>query len=370
MSLSPITLLVLIAIAGGLFYMWQRQQGRHGTTGGNKGAATPILDSYTIDFTKLARDGKIDPVVGREDEVLRLAQVLSRRTKNNVILVGAPGVGKTAVVEGLAQRLVAGDVPDVLRGKRMLALQVAALLAGTKYRGEFEERAKRLLQELSAAGRSIILFIDEIHTVIQSHGTEGAVNFSDILKPALAHGDVQLIGATTTNEYEKYIKPDESLERRFQVVEVLEPSVEDTVKILQGVKDKYKEYHKVEFTDGAIQAAAELASKYIKVRHLPDKAIDVIDEAAAMVKVSHVHKGVVGALHGAARAKNEALGLLWSKIQELDKKLLTADAALRASLTSEREELEVKLEQQGTTVVDVDDVKKIIREWSGLADLG
>lgn len=330
---------------------------------------TPILDSYTLDFTKLARDGKIDPVVGREDEVLRLAQVLSRRTKNNVIIVGAPGVGKTAIVEGLAERIVAGSVPDVLRGKRVLALRVAALLAGTKYRGEFEERAKRLLQELAAAGRSIILFIDEIHTVIQSHGTEGAVNFSDILKPALAHGDLQLIGATTTAEYERYIKPDESLERRFQLVEVLEPSVEDTVRILQGVKDKYKEYHKVEFTDGAIQAAAELADKYIKNRHLPDKAIDVIDEAAAMVKVSHVHQGVLGALHGAARAKNQSLATLWSQIQELDRRILQADSASRLTLAAEREQLEVKLEQQGITVVDVDDVKRIISEWVG-ADIG
>lgn len=368
MVLSPTSLVVVFVLAVSLWYLWWRQQ--HGSALPQRGhTATPILDSYTIDFTKLARDGKIDPVVGREDEVLRLAQVLSRRTKNNVVIVGAPGVGKTAIVEGLAQQIVAGSVPDVLQGKRVLSLQVASLLAGTKYRGEFEERAKRLLQELAAAGRSIILFIDEIHTVIQSHGTEGAVNFSDILKPALAHGDLQLIGATTTVEYERYIKPDESLERRFQVVEILEPSVAETVLILQGVKDKYKEYHKVEFTDGAIQAAAELADKYIKNRHLPDKAIDVIDEAAAMVKVSHIHIAVVGALHGAARAKNEGLAKLWSQIQELDRKILQADAVARVTLAAEREQLEAKLEQQGTTVVDVDDVKRIIMEWSGVKDL-
>ncbi len=348
-----------------LFYFWQRTKSAGGVGQVFSPSPTPTLDSYTIDFTRLARDGKIDPVVGREREVIKLAQVLSRRTKNNVILVGSPGVGKTAVVEGLAQSIVADNVPDVLRGKRMLALQVAALLAGTKYRGEFEERAKRLVQELSTAGRSIILFIDEIHTVIQSHGTEGSVNFSDILKPALAHGDLQLIGATTTNEYERYIKTDESLERRFQVVEVLEPSIKETVIILQGVKDKYKDYHHVEFTDGAIIAAAELAAKYIKNRHLPDKAIDVIDEAAAMVKVSHIHQGIVGALHGAARAKNLKLASLWSKIQELDARALQGSMLEREKIAREREQLETELEKLGMTVVDVDDVKKVIMEWTG-----
>jgi ATP-dependent Clp protease ATP-binding subunit ClpA len=364
MNTSPLVIILAVLIGGLAFYIWQKQQ--KGSFGKLNGSQTPILDSYTIDFTGLAREGKIDPVIGRESEVMRLAQVLSRRTKNNIMLVGVPGVGKTAIVEGLAARIVQGSVPEVLQNKRVLSLQVASLLAGTKYRGEFEERAKRLMQELKAMGRQIILFIDEIHTVMQSRGTEGAVNFSDILKPALAHGELQLIGATTTNEYEKYIKSDESLERRFQLVEIIEPSVEETILILQGVKDKYKDYHKVEFTDGAIIAAVELANKYIKNRHLPDKAIDVIDEAAAMVKVSHIHQGVVGALHGAARDKNKILAELWTKIQKIDKNILQTAVVARVKLIADREKYEQEVESMGMTVVDVDDVKKVISEWSGV----
>ncbi|MFA4937116.1 MAG: AAA family ATPase [Patescibacteria group bacterium] len=363
MSLSTLAIVLIFIILGAIYYYWQKQKNGSNMSWTSK-TGTPVLDLYSVDFTKLARDGKIDPVIGREEEVLRLAQVLSRRTKNNVLLVGAPGVGKTAIVEGLAQRITQNSVPEVLQHKRVLSLQVASLLAGTKYRGEFEERAKRLVQEISSTARQIILFIDEIHTVMQSRGTEGAVNFSDILKPALAHGDLQLIGATTTNEYEQYIKPDESLERRFQMVEILEPSVDDTIKILQGVKDKYKSYHKVEFTDGAIVAAAQLADKYIKNRHMPDKAIDVIDEAAAMVKVSHINQVVVGALHGAARDKNKALAELWTKIQQIDKNILQTEIAARPKLIAEREKYEQELEGLGMTVVDVDDVKKIISEWT------
>lgn len=366
MNLSTLALVLIFIILGAVYYYWQKNRGLTGgfVNLGFSSSRTPILDSYTIDFTKLATDGKIDPVVGREEEVLRLAQVLSRRTKNNVLLVGAPGVGKTAIVEGLAQRISQGSIPEVLQHKRVLSLQVASLLAGTKYRGEFEERAKRLVQEISAASRQIIIFIDEMHTVIQSRGTEGAVNFSDILKPALAHGDLQLIGATTTSEYEQYIKTDETLERRFQIIDIVEPSIDETIKILYGVKDKYKSYHKVEFTDGAIITAAQLADKYIKGRHMPDKAIDVIDEAAAMVKVSHIHQGVVGALHGAARDKNKILAELWTKIQKIDKQLLQTPTTEQGSLTTEREKLEQELETIGTTVVDVDDVKKVVSEWS------
>lgn len=352
---------------GVLFYVWRRSHSGGGTGFSSfSSSATPTLDSYAIDFTQMAREGKIYPVVGRAEEVRRATQVLSRRTKNNVILVGAPGVGKTAIVEGLAQRIVKGEVPDVLIGKRVLALQVASLLAGTKYRGEFEERAKKLVQEIETSARQIILFIDEIHTVIQSRGAEGAVNFADILKPALAHGDLQLIGATTTNEYSQYIKTDESLERRFQLIEVEEPSSEQAIVILQGVKDKYREYHNVEFTDGALEAAVRLTDKYIKGRHLPDKAIDAIDEAAAMVKVSHLHTGVVGALQAAAARKDPSRAELWVKVQALDKKIFELPRTKRAGVVAEREQLETGLAKLGTTVVDVDDVIKIIEDWTGV----
>jgi len=249
---------------------------------------TPLLDTYTTDFTQLAHIGKIDPVIGRYNEVLRLSQILSRRNKNNALLIGAPGVGKTAIVEGLAQRIAKHEVTETLQGKRVLSLDVANLLSGTKYRGEFEKRAKQLVQEISSSERSIILFIDEVHSVIQSQGSEGSVNFSDILKPALARGDLQMIGATTTDEYNAYIKTDPALERRFQTITVKEPTIKDTIAILQGVKDKYREYHKVQFTDAALETAANLTKKKIKNRTLPDKALDAIDEAASMVRVAHI----------------------------------------------------------------------------------
>jgi ATP-dependent Clp protease ATP-binding subunit ClpA len=215
-----------------------------------------------------------------------------------VILAGPPGVGKTAIVEGLAVGIITGDVPDVLKNKRVLSLRVSELLAGTKYRGEFEQRVKMIVEEIHRSDRTIILFIDELHTVMQTKGTEGAVNFSDILKPALARGDLQLIGATTQKEYEEFIKPDETIDRRFQVVLVDEPDVEETIKILQGVKAKYEDYHHVKFTDEAVIAAARLSHEYIKGRRLPDKAIDAMDEAAAMVNVgTHTHGAAL--LHGA-----------------------------------------------------------------------
>lgn len=321
---------------------------------------TPFLNMYAVDFTDLARNGKLDPVVGRQDELQRVSQVLCRRSKNNAILVGLPGVGKTAIVEGLAQRIVHSDVPENLLNKRVLALDVATLISGTKYRGEFETRAKKIVQEIANSDRSIILFIDEVHSVVQSQGTEGAINFSDILKPALARGDLQMIGATTHDEYEKYIKSDSSLERRFQGVEVSEPSSEETLQILQGVKNKYREYHKVEFTDAALEVAAELSKKLIKDRKLPDKAIDAIDEAASMVKVSHVHSDIPLILYQAAVEKNPEVAEIWKKIQELDAASVQND---NPKSIEKRESLERQLEKSGVVTVDSDDVEKVIKGW-------
>jgi len=268
---------------------------------------TKNLDMFAADLTVQAKQGSIDPVIGREEEINRVTQILTRRTKNNVILVGQPGVGKTAVVEGIAGRIASGDVPRVLSNKRVLLLQVAELLAGTKYRGEFEQRVKGIVQEIRNSNRSIILFIDEIHTITQTKGTEGAVNLSDILKPALARGDLQLIGATTQKEYELYIHPDESWDRRFQVVAVDEPSSKESIKILQGIKKNYEEFHEVKISDDAVRAAVSLSKKYIKGRRLPDKAIDIMDEAAAMVNVAKgsEHHPVAGILHAASKKSSE-----------------------------------------------------------------
>ncbi len=291
---------VVLVIAGVTLFMFKKR--------GTSVHGTRDLDTFAVDLTKMAKEGKLDSVIGRETEIMRVTQVLTRRTKNNVIMAGPPGVGKTAIVEGLAQLIATGDVPDVLKNKRVLSLRVSELLAGTKYRGEFEERVKHVIEEIRASNRTIILFIDEFHTVMQTKGTEGAVGFSDILKPSLARGDLQLIGATTQKEYTELVKPDESMERRFQIILIDEPSVSETIKILQGVKKSYEDYHKVKFTDEAISAAAHLSEEYIKNRRLPDKAIDIIDEAAAMVNVQGgTHHHAAALLHGAARSRACAL---------------------------------------------------------------
>ncbi len=243
------------------------------------------LQRYSRDLTELARRGKLDPVIGRDEEIRRVIQVLSRRTKNNPVLIGEPGVGKTAIVEGLAQRVVAGDVPESLKRKRIVALDLGAMVAGTKYRGEFEDRLKAVLKEIEEAGGEIILFIDELHTLVGAGGAEGAIDASNMLKPALARGDLRCIGATTLSEYQKYIEKDKALERRFQKTYVGEPTVEDTIAILRGLKERYEIHHGVKIKDSAILAAAMLSHRYITDRFLPDKAIDLIDEAAASLRI-------------------------------------------------------------------------------------
>ncbi len=243
------------------------------------------LEKYGRDLTRAAADGKLDPVIGRDDEIRRVIQVLSRRTKNNPVLIGEPGVGKTAIAEGLAQRIVSGDVPDGLKDRRVVALDIGALIAGAKYRGEFEDRLKAVLKEVQDAGGNVVLFIDELHTIVGAGASEGAVDAANLLKPMLARGELRAVGATTLDEYRKYIEKDAALERRFQPVFVEEPSVEDTIAILRGLKGKYEVHHKVRITDSALVAAATLSDRYIADRFLPDKAIDLVDEAASRIRM-------------------------------------------------------------------------------------
>ncbi len=328
--------------------------------------STPTLNQYGTDLTKRATEGKLDPVIGRKDEIDRVIQILSRRSKNNPCLIGEPGVGKTAVVEGLAEKIIAEDVPEMLKGKRVVSIDLSSMIAGAKYRGDFEERIKKCLNEVKKAG-DVILFIDEIHTIVGAGSAEGAVDAANILKPLLARGEIQLVGATTLNEYRKYIEKDSALERRFSPVTVLEPTTEDTVKILQGIRDKYEAHHNVQITDEAIESAVKLSVRYITDRYLPDKAIDLIDEAASRIKmktytVPDKIKEIEEQVENLAKEKEEAV-----RVQDFEK---------AASLRDKERELKDKLEKdkkkwenknsKAVTVLKEDDIAEVISSWTNI----
>jgi len=330
---------------------------------------TPTLDGYSRDLTVLAAEGKLDPVIGRASEIQRIIQILSRRTKNNPVLIGEPGVGKTAIAEGLASRIYAGSVPEVLKGKRVLSLDLPGMLAGTKYRGEFEERLKKVVDEIEKAHGGIILFIDELHTVIGagSTGEGGGMDAANILKPALARGELQAIGATTLNEYRKHIEKDAALERRFQPVMVAEPTVGDTIEILRGLKDRYEAHHKVRITDEAIQAAAVLSDKYLRDRFLPDKAIDLVDEAAAKVRLTALEQPeeVAKREEQLKRLKRERIAAQRAKKKDKEKSLIQEIS----KLTKEIEDMESKWQtKRGTNDLEVkaNDIEQIISQWTGI----
>ncbi|NQT30676.1 MAG: AAA family ATPase [Candidatus Saganbacteria bacterium] len=329
--------------------------------------AKPALTSYGRDLTAMAREGKLDPVINRQKEIDRIMRILSRRTKNNPALLGDPGVGKTAIVEGLADRIIKGDVPDVLRNKQIISLDLGGLVAGTKYRGEFEARVKKILDEILAKKRQIILFIDELHTLVGAGGAEGAIDAGNMLKPALARGELQVIGATTIDEYRKNIEKDAALERRFQPVLVHEPSVELTIDILIGLRERYEAHHKIKIPDAALIAAASLADRYISDRFLPDKAIDVMDEAAAKVRLRLLSpvkniKALSRAIEKEKREKEAALGAQqYEKAAKLRDKIVEAEKKLKALEKSREEEIE-----HGEAMVTEDDIAEIVSDWTGI----
>jgi ATP-dependent Clp protease ATP-binding subunit ClpC len=338
-----------------------------GATGEGK-KSSKLLDQFGRNLTKLASDGKLDPVVGRETEIERIMQILSRRTKNNPVLIGEPGVGKTAVVEGLAQRITNADVPELLKGKQIYTLDLAALVAGSKYRGEFEERLKKVMKEITQRG-DIILFIDEIHNLVGAGAAEGAIDAASILKPALARGELQTIGATTLDEYRKYLERDSALERRFQQIRVDQPSPEETVQILKGLRDRYEQHHKIEITDEALEAAAELADRYISDRQLPDKAIDLIDEAASRMRIKSmtsppVYRELEDEIEETRRAKEAAI-----EAQEFEKAANLRDKERR--LTNKKRELEEQWEAgeaEGAErpAIGEEEIADIVSMWTGI----
>ena len=335
------------------------------STGGGDNA-TPNLDKYGRDLTQLSIDGKIDPVIGRSKEIERVIQVLSRRTKNNPVLIGEPGVGKTAIAEGLAQKIIEGQVPEMIKGKRIVTLDLPSMLAGAKYRGEFEERLKSVMKELREDG-NVILFIDELHTIVGAGAAEGAIDASNILKPTLARGELQVIGATTIDEYRKYIEKDSALERRFQPIMVEEPNLEDTIKILEGLRDRYEAHHRVKISDEAIKAATELSSRYITDRFLPDKAIDLIDEAASMVRIkSYVApdglKDLEEKLEELSQEKEEAIN---TQNYEKAAKVRDMEKNIKEELKKEETRWE-KEKQTSNMVVGYDEIANVVSSWTGI----
>ena len=332
----------------------------------NKNTATPVLDEFGIDLTKQAGEGKFDPVIGRDKEIQRVIQILSRRTKNNPCLIGEPGVGKTAIAEGLAQKIVDGKVPEILKDKRVISLDLSSMVAGAKYRGEFEERMKKAVDEIKQA-KNIILFIDEIHTIVGAGAAEGAIDASNILKPSLARGELQLIGATTINEYRKYIEKDAALERRFQPITVGEPTVDETIMILMGLRDKYEAHHKVEITDDALIAAAKLSSRYITDRFLPDKAIDLVDEAASRMKLQSftAPKELNNLRAEYDKVKAEKESAIVAQDFEKAASLRDREAELNKQIEESRDSWKKETEVKKTAVTETE-IADIISDWTGI----